>query len=78
MAVLIILISVFLLLSLQRVIYRKLWNRNLTAKVSFTEKTITEGEPVSIEEMLTNDKMLPLPWVHLKFQVRANGKTAFF
>lgn len=78
MAVLIILISVFLLLFLQRVIYQKFWNRNLTAKVSFTEKAIMEGEPVSIEEMLTNDKMLPLPWVHLKFQVRANGKTAFF
>ena len=78
MAVLIILISVFLLLFLQRVIYQKFWNRNLTAKVRFTEKAIMEGEPVSIEEMLTNDKMLPLPWVHLKFQVRANGKTAFF
>ncbi len=78
MAVLIILIAVFLMLLLQRKIYQRFWNWHLAAGISFSEKEITEGEAVVIEEELTNDKILPLPWVHLKFQVKANGQTAFF
>ena len=75
MPVLIILIVVGLLLGVQGVIYRKYWGHKLTAQVDFQDHFMLEGNETVITEVMTNDKMLPLPWVHLKFQIKRNGKS---
>ena len=78
MIVLIILLAVFLSIFLQTFLYQKYWSTNMTAHSVFSEKAISEGETAMIEDELTNDKMLPLPWVHFKFRIKANGQTVFF
>lgn len=75
MAILIILIVVGLTLWLQKAIYRKYWGKKLTAQVKIRDQYMFEGNETELSEVLTNNKMLPLPWVHLKFQIFRNGKT---
>lgn len=78
MGVLIILISVFLLFILQENLYLRYWNLNMAAKAEFSEKAIIEGETIIIKDELVNDKLLPLPWVHFKYQIKNGSETAFF
>lgn len=75
MPILIILIIVGLTLFLQRVIYRKNWDKGLDAKVSFSDYYLFEGSTTNLIEVMSNAKILPLPWVHLKFQILRNGKS---
>ncbi|MBR6682901.1 MAG: DUF58 domain-containing protein [Firmicutes bacterium] len=76
MPVLIVLIVIGLLLWAQRVIYQHFWSKKLTAQVKIRDSYMFEGNETEITEIMTNDKILPLPWVHLKFQIFRNGKTA--
>lgn len=75
MPVIVILLVVALVTFLQRVIYRRYWKSSLTAKVSFSDHYLYEGAQTTITEEMSNAKILPLPWVHLKFQIFRNGKT---
>lgn len=51
----------------QRLIYTKLWAKNLSAFVGFSENEITEGERGELIEIVTNDKKLPLIMLKVKF-----------
>ncbi|MBO4888949.1 MAG: DUF58 domain-containing protein [Firmicutes bacterium] len=75
MPILIILIVVGLVLWLQRVIYRRFWDRSLEASVRFSDYYLFEGSTTTLTEVMSNAKLLPLPWVHLKFQIFRNGKS---
>lgn len=75
MAVLIILIAVVLLLWVQKKVYQKYWSKRLTAQVKIRDQYMFEGQETEITEIMTNNKLLPLPWVQLKFQIIRNGKT---
>ncbi len=75
MAVLIILIVVGLMLWIQKKVYQKYWNKRLTAEVKLRDQYMFEGEETELIEVMTNNKLLPLPWVQLKFQITRNGKT---
>jgi uncharacterized protein (DUF58 family) len=63
---------IFLLILLQRQIYRAYWDRGLDMKISFSAKEAFEGEKLVLTEELTNAKPLPLPWVTAKFQLSRN------
>ena len=75
MPILIILLLVGLTLLLQRTVYRKNWDKGLSAKVGFSDYYLFEGSTTTLSEVMSNAKLLPLPWVHLKFQILRNGKS---
>ena len=53
---------------LQVIIYRKLWYKNLTATITFTEHIITEHDTGELVETITNRKWLPLPMLRVRFE----------
>lgn len=54
---------------LQAIFWNRNWQKGLSASVSFSEHAVTEGEHVSLKETITNNKFLPLPVLHVKFQM---------
>lgn len=58
----------FLLFTLQCIIYRKLWDKDLKVSVFFKQKGIAEGETGEIIEIIENRKRLPLVMLKVKFQ----------
>lgn len=58
----------FLLFELQQKIYEKLWNKNLTATISFAKSHIFEGQEGQLKEVIENRKRLPLSMLKVKFQ----------
>lgn len=57
---------------LQNKIYEKNWSKGLTVSVDFEKKQAVKGETVNLIEVITNQKVLPLLMVHLKFIVSRN------
>lgn len=51
-----------------RFIYKKIWNKNLAADISFSANNVVAGEYIELVEVVTNKKRMPLPYIHLKFQ----------
>lgn len=75
MPVIIIPIVVGILIVLQKVIYQRFWSNNLDAEVTFRDHSLTAGTETEISERMANAKILPLPWVQMKFEILRNGKT---
>lgn len=65
------LIALFIFFA-QQYLYRKLWNRNLTASLSFQSESMFEGEQGSLREIVENHKRLPLSMLKVKFQTSRN------
>ncbi len=51
---------------LQSFIYARYWNRHLNVKIHFEHKECIEGESNTLIEIITNNKSLPLPMLHVK------------
>ncbi len=68
-------LAVFLLLVAgQGLVYARFWRRGLDVSLSFSERTAPEGASISLTEVVASRKLLPLPWLTVKFQVsRALG-----
>ncbi|MCL2397061.1 MAG: DUF58 domain-containing protein [Defluviitaleaceae bacterium] len=60
---------VFGLVLLQGYVYRKLWDKGLSLNIRFSSKEAFEGDNLFLYEDLTNNKILPLPWVFVKFNL---------
>lgn len=58
----------FLLFILQKLIYKRLWHKNLTVDISFSREHIFAGEESSLREIIQNKKRLPLPMLKVKFK----------
>ncbi len=58
----------------QEVLYERLWWKKLSARLEFGEEVLTEGEKGSIKEIIRNEKFLPIPALHVKWQVSRNLK----
>ena len=57
---------------IQKILFRKFWNKGLDTEVSFSRDYIECGESaelIELIEVVSNDKFLPLPVFHLKFSV---------
>ncbi|MCI8888133.1 MAG: DUF58 domain-containing protein [Hungatella sp.] len=68
-------LTALILWTLQGVLYRKLWTKHLTACLAFDRRSAVEGERGVLTETITNAKSLPLPILHVKFQM---GKDLVF
>ncbi|MDR1537334.1 MAG: DUF58 domain-containing protein [Clostridiales bacterium] len=62
-------IAASLFVALQNFLYSRFWKRGLTFDLSFSEKTVTEGASLLLNETIANAKPLPLPWLAVKFQL---------
>ena len=51
----------------QTVIYRKYWDQGLSLDLDFDDKYLEIGDKSGITETITNQKMLPLTTLHVKF-----------
>lgn len=69
MEIVVILLSALFIYLLQGHVYKKYWKRGLSLSLRFERDTAFEGETLSLTEVLTNNKLLPLPFVTVKFQV---------
>ncbi len=66
-------LAVFLLLlAVQGAVYRRHWSRGLTVEMRFSQKTGVEGSSLQLVETVASRKLLPLPWLTVKFQVSRN------
>lgn len=59
--------GVMFLYWLQSAVYARFWNRHLDIKIHFQQNECVEGEENALIEVITNNKTLPLPMVHVKF-----------
>lgn len=57
------------LLFLLNFLYNHFWNRNLTADIHFREPYAVEEERAVLQEVIVNDKWLPLPVVEINFHM---------
>lgn len=57
---------------LQKNIYRRFWNRKLEISVSFEQRSAFEGETSALEEVIVNDKPLPLPALEVRLSMDRN------
>lgn len=69
MVILIALAATLFLVWLQQNIYKKYWNKNLDVKITYKNHFCIAGEENELEEVITNDKALPLPMLHVKFDM---------
>ena len=53
-------------------IYKKLWDRGLTAEVLFSQHEVEEGGRLFLREKVENRKWLPLPTLMVKFEMDRN------
>lgn len=58
----------FLLFVLQKLIYQRLWHKNLTVDICFAKEHIYQGEESALKEIIQNKKRLPLPMLKVKFK----------
>lgn len=59
---------------LQGWLYDRFWSRGMEAEICFQEDAAVEGETGYLQEMVINRKFLPLPALHVKFQMDRNLK----
>ena len=68
MVLVIVVLSVLLLYVLQRLLYKKLWDKGLKIRIRFLSHSAHEGGTGILEERLENRNFLPLPFLHAKFE----------
>lgn len=69
---LIILITAFAIFILQHWLYVRYWNINFSTQIYFPPEPVIEGESTKLTEVIINQKFLPLPIIHVKFQFHRN------
>lgn len=61
-------LTALLFFHLENLIYRKFWDKDLTATISFSTSGIFEGQEGHLVEVVENKKRLPLAVLKVKFQ----------
>ena len=67
MQLIIALVCIYVLFKLQAIIYKLSWKKGFSAGISIESLTCREGDTNSLTETVTNNKLLPLPMVNVKF-----------
>lgn len=60
-------ICAFALMWLQGFVFAKYWNKDLDVKITYKSYDCVAGEENELREVITNNKKLPLPMLHVKF-----------
>ncbi len=68
MPIVIIPIMLVLLYCAERYVFNKYWERGLSARLQFDKEAVTEGEDVSLSEVITNRNFIPLHILQVNFQ----------
>lgn len=68
MALIIALICFVVVNQLQIFLYQRYWNKNLGIELRFQSHNCVEGDKNLLEEVITNNKHLPLPILHVMFR----------
>lgn len=63
MELIVLLLLLFAAIFLQSGLYRKFAFRNLDYTCSFDRREATEDDPIFLQEVVSNRKLLPLPWL---------------
>ncbi|WOO35235.1 DUF58 domain-containing protein [Anaerocolumna sp. AGMB13020] len=61
-------IAAYLIYILQKYLYRKFWDKNLSVELHLSKDTVVVGEELTLVETITNRKLLPLPLLKVKFR----------
>lgn len=69
MTVIILLLAIFALILAQNLVYWRYWHRELKMTLAFSTRSATEGDSIIVTEIVENAKLLPLPWIDVKFNV---------
>ena len=69
MKILAAIIMLAIVYTIQNILFRNNWYKNLDLDMGFSRDYIECGERADLLEVITNDKFLPLPVFHLKFSV---------
>lgn len=64
-----LILAAFFAWVLQAALYQRIWNKGLTASVSFCQDHAVEGDCAALVETVANAKYLPLAALHVKFQM---------
>lgn len=62
-------VTAWLLWFLSGIFFDKFWEKGLKVSLSFTENGVVEGQQAALKEIITNNKFLPIPVLHVKFQM---------
>ena len=60
-------LAIFLVFYLYNLMYTKYWWKNLSIDLSFNRSRVTEGEDNILQEVVINQKALPVTVLHIKF-----------
>ena len=60
-------VGAYLIYALQKYLYKHLWSKNISVELLFSKDSAIEGEEISLLEVVTNRKLLPLPVLQVKF-----------
>jgi len=69
MVILVMVLVVMGLILLQSTLYRRFWREGLLLNVRFASKEAFEGDSMYLLQELSNKKILPLPWILMRYQV---------
>ncbi len=61
------LLGAFLLYELQKFLYSRFWNKKLTVDLALSGNSAVEGEELTLVETVTNQKLLPIPVLKIKY-----------
>ena len=66
----VLLIGVLLMMVVYRVIYRRLWEKDLTVDLSFGQSYVYAGEGAQLKEKIENHKRMPVSPLEVRFRVK--------
>ena len=69
MKLIIAFIALYIIFAFQKELYRRNWNKGLSAKISFDRNYIEYGEENEMKIEISNKKLLPLPVFQLKYSI---------
>lgn len=76
MKLVIVLIVGIVLYFIVSIIYKRFWHKGLNISVEFDQETVRVGEDNNLVEKISNDKVLPLPILQIRFAVSKTFKFA--
>lgn len=68
MEIAIALLAAVLLYLLQRYLYSFYWDKGLSVELKLSTSHCMEGEDAYLTQIITNQKMLPIPILRIKYQ----------
>lgn len=66
----VLLIGVLLMMIVYRILYRRLWEKDLTVELSFGQSYVYAGESAQLKEKIENHKRMPVSPLEVRFRVK--------